>query len=451
MRILFVLCVAMFCGFLFANNVPKITLSVNGSEAIDINDRNAKITATTKDGISITMSNFRTNMSDAPDTYSYRLKGENKKAFEKNPIKYLLPLTNHSVAANLKIALYFAGANENIFDQIGADNEIAYNQQFGGLIANASLFIPANPKTDYRKSYLYCKKAIKVESGKDYPDKYYLNDLKILLRSILLNSEKHFSEKDIKQEIQELENELIFPTNLVFSLERPIINASSARYFAFAANYCFNKLNEVQDKEFAKREKKAIKRIISNKSVLPYWTNFYFGFILPKDKKFAIEILKAHTENDIGAYFALCDIYSGEFDEADKDEKKYKYYVRAWRKKFDKQVEITLTDDKQLLDKYLPKNPTEYLTELMNLEKSNRVLHKNKMVSVIRCLKIISQPKKRIFTRYITGKCVVVTNTNYDGNLFNIWQKEIENLPASKTKSILKQVVQAAEDESDRY
>lgn len=263
-------------------------------------------------GISVEASNFHTNFDARADTYADKLSEENKKQFLSSPIGYFEKCAKWSAAANLKLALYYSGANLKVFDKIGGDSNLAHDQEFGGFFPSEGLFEQSASHINFAQANSFCAGAIRLAEENPRPDWSLIRDFYILKASILLSGGSSASENSAA-ELQKAISK-IYPA----PPKADGLNHSNALMYALYAylmrKVCFFEMNGAE-----------YEAIITGKDILPCWANFYFGYMLPKDKSFALEILKRNSAN-LRALKALCKIYSGFFDASDKDSAKYEYY-----------------------------------------------------------------------------------------------------------------------------
>lgn len=255
-----------------------------------------------------------TNLTCESDTYARKLSGEDKKQFDADPIKYFEKCAQWSAAANLKLALYYSGANLKIFDKIGGDANLPYDQEFSGFSLCEDLYAQNTPHTNLAKALSFCDAAIRIEEAKEDNEWSIIRDFNIVKATILLadNAPEAAVQKTLFK---------------IFKTHGNTIDVNHSNVMGYAL-YAYLML----EGRYVKMNKAEFDKIISDRSILAYWSNFYFGYMLPKDKAFAIEILKRHSSK-LYALKTLCKIYSGAFDPSDENPAEFERYNALLKEK----------------------------------------------------------------------------------------------------------------------
>lgn len=240
---------------------------------------------------------------------------------------------------------------------------------------------------------------IDSEKAKENPDWSLLRDYNIIWASLI-----------IKASAEGQGNEEFSLLNKVVRENMPNLNEYPHSDRAFAhAFYAYLMYSGIS----LEKDLKRASEIVSRKELLPYWIDFYLGYILPQNKDFALVILRENAKNkNLSALQNLCDIYAGLFNDGEKDEEKFKFY----KSKYDEALREYKLKKFSERKKYLDEN-IKYLELLSKEDKAkDAVRDRYKITS---CLKILSDEKIFLFKRNLNGEDVYIENPNRDTERFN--------------------------------
>lgn len=304
-----------------------------------------------------------------------------------------------SAPETLAYAIFYSGADDDVFKKLVNNYTIEFHQEFGGFIGNRSIFDGDLSHRDFSKARQACMALIDCENAKENPDWSLLRDYNVILASLI-----------IKARAEGQGNEEFSLLNKIVRENMPNLNEYPHSDRAFAhAFYAYLMYSGIS----LEKDLKRASEIVSRKEVLPYWIDFYLGYIFPQDKDFALVILRENAKNkNLSALQNLCDIYAGLFNDGEKDEEKFKFY----KSKYDDTLREYKLKKFSERKKYLDEN-IKYLELLSKKDKAkDAVRDRYKITS---CLKILSDEKIFLFKRNLNGEDVYIENPNRDTERFN--------------------------------
>ncbi len=306
-------------------------------------------------------------------------------AYYKNPLEFMeaeFEKTKDWQRA-LEISLYYMGyPEEDIFFRFNwqklADdfNDIPndFEMRFNPIIRDEKLAYKwaKISAEEYRKENFYA-------SGSPY---YYF---------AYLNIEGIGTKRDIDK-FNDAYNYFIF-----LSKEPPYENSQFGGIFTYTFFYGNDEI---------KKDPELSEEIIKTQLFSKYiWKNFYCGFMLPKDKAFAIYVLECSVKRNASidtyryAYF-LSEIYKGVYDEADKNDDKLKGAEA---------LKIKIIED---YFKECEEKLSKEIAELERREKSNKP--SSMAYPLIMIMKIVAPQEIIVLKKDRDGKDFSIPNKLYD-------------------------------------
>lgn len=304
-----------------------------------------------------------------------------------------------SAPETLAYVIFYSGADDDVFKKLVNNYPLEFHQEFGGFIGNRSLFDGDLSHRDFSKARQACMALIDSEKVKENPDWALLRDYNVILASLI-----------IKASAEGQSNEEFSLLNKVVRENMPNLNEYPHSDRAFAhAFYAYLMYSGIS----LEKDLKRASEIVSRKELLPYWIDFYLGYIFPQNKDFALVILRENAKNkNLSALQNLCDIYAGLFNDGEKDEEKFKFY----KSKYDEALREYKLKKFSERKKYLDEN-IKYL-ELLSKEGEAKDAARNRY-KIAACLKILSDEKIFLFKWDLNGEDVYIENPNRDIELFN--------------------------------
>lgn len=295
--------------------------------------------------------------------------------------------------------IFYSGVDNDVFKKLVNNYPIEFHQEFGGFIGNRSLFDGDLSHRDFSKARQACMALIDSEKVKENPDCTLLGDYNVILASLI-----------IKASAEGQGNEEFALLNKIVRENMPNLNEYPHSDIAFAhAFYAYLMYSGIS----LEKDLNRASEIVSRKELLPYWIDFYLGYIFPQNKDFALVILRENAKNkNLSALQNLCDIYAGLFNDGEKDSEKFKFY----KSKYDDTLREYKLKKFSERKKYLDEN-IKYLELLSKEDKAkDAVRDRYKITS---CLKILSDEKIFLFKRNLNGEDVYIENPNRDTERFN--------------------------------
>lgn len=323
-----------------------------------------------------------------------------------------------SAPETLAYVIFYSGADDDVFKKLVNNYSVEFHQEFGGFIGNRSLFDGDLSHRDLNKARQACRALIDSEKAKENPDWTLLRDCNIILASLI-----------IKASGEEQSNEEFALLNKIVRENMPNLNEYPHSDRAFAhAFYAYLMYSGISlEKDF-----KRASEIVSRKEILPYWINFYLGYIFPQDKDFALVILRENAKNkNLSALQNLCDIYAGLFNEGEKDEENFKFYKARYDEALREYKLKKFSERKKYLDENI-----KYL-ELLSKEDKAKDAARNRY-KITSCLKILSDEKIFLFERDLNGEDIYMENLNRDLALFKNLKESVKKSGDENLKRLLK-------------
>ena len=179
--------------------------------------------------------------------------------------------------------IFYSGVDNDVFKKLVNNYPIEFHQEFGGFIGNRSLFDGDLSHRDFSKARQACMALIDSEKAKENPDWSLLRDYNIIWASLI-----------IKASAEGQGNEEFSLLNKVVRENMPNLNEYPHSDRAFAhAFYAYLMYSGIS----LEKDLKRASEIVSRKELLPYWIDFYLGYILPQNKDFALVILRENAKN----------------------------------------------------------------------------------------------------------------------------------------------------------